>query len=63
MKDKLTLKNLIILTVISLILTAVKLILDDKFGNWISPADVKFWANDIALIIAWFLYFINARRK
>ena len=63
MKDKLTLNNLIVLTVISLILTAVKLILDDKIGNWVSPSDVKFWANDIALIIAWILFFLQRKRR
>ena len=60
---KLTLKKLIYITVVSLILTAVKLFLDDRFGNWVSPSDVKFWANDIAVILAWGLYFIQQKRK
>ena len=60
---KLTLKKLIYITVVSLILTAVKLFLDDRFGNWVSPLDVKFWANDIAVILAWGLYFIQQKRK
>ena len=63
MKDKLTLKNLIILTIVSLIFTVVKLILDDGIGNWVSPSDVKFWANDIAVVIAWVLFFIQRKRK
>ena len=63
MKDKLTLKNLIILTIVSLIFTAGKLILDDGIGNWVSPSDVKFWANDIAVVIAWVLFFIQRKRK
>ena len=63
MKDKLTLKNLIILTIVSLIFTAVKLILDHRIGNWVSPSDVKFWANDIAVVIAWVLFFIQRKRK
>ena len=47
---KLTLKKLIWATVISLLLTASKLAFPDR---WISPSDIKFWANDIAVIIAW----------
>lgn len=63
MKKKLALKNLIWLTAISLILTAVKLRLEMRFGNWVSPSDVKFWANDIAVVIAWVLYFLEKRKK
>ena len=63
MKDKLTLKNLIIITIVSLIFTTVKLILDDGIGNWVSPSDVKFWANDIAVVIAWVLFFMQRKRK
>ena len=63
MKDQLTLKNLIIITIVSLIFTVVKLILDDGIGNWVSPSDVKFWANDIAVVIAWVLFFIQRKRK
>ena len=59
----LTLKKLIWVTVASLILTVVKVTLDDKFGNWISPSDVKFWANDIAVVIAWILYFVEKKKK
>lgn len=57
---KLTLKKLIWATVISLIFTALKLIEDDP---WISPADVKFWANDIAIVIAWILFFLEKKKK
>ena len=57
---KLTLKKLIWVTVISLLLTAAKLAFPDR---WISPSDLKFWANDIAVIIAWFLYFLEKRKK
>lgn len=63
MKQKLTLKNLILVTVISLILTAAKFLLESRFGNWVSPSDVKFWLNDIAIVIAWILYFIEQNKK
>lgn len=56
---KLTLKKLIWATVISLILTAMKLMADDP---WFSPLDLKFWANDIAVVIAWILYFIEKKK-
>lgn len=56
---KLTLKKLIWATVISLILTAMKLTTDDP---WFSPLDLKFWANDIAVVIAWILYFIEKKK-
>ena len=56
---KLTLKKLIWATVISLILTAMKLMADDP---WFSPLDLKFWANDIAVVIAWVLYFIEKKK-
>lgn len=59
----LTLKKLIWATVISLIFTAAKLYLDHRFGNWVSPSDVKFWANDIAIVIAWILYLLQNRKK
>lgn len=46
---KLTLKKLIWISVVSLIFTAIELMLDDA---WISPQDIKFWANDIAVVAA-----------
>ena len=57
---KLTLKKLVWVTLVSLVLTAVKLMWDDK---WISPSDIKFWANDIAVLIAWVLYFLEKKKK
>ena len=60
---KLTLKTLIRATILSCILTAVKLYLDDRFGNWISPQDIKFWPNDLAILIAWGLYFVEGRKN
>ena len=57
---KLTLKKLIWATVISLLLTAAKLTFPDR---WISPSDIKFWANDIAIIIAWVLYLLEKKKK
>ena len=57
---KLTFKNLIWATVVSLIFTVIKLMWDDP---WFSPLDVKFWANDIAVVIAWILYFIERGKK
>ena len=56
---KLTLKKLIIATVVSLIFTVIKLTTDDP---WFSPLDVKFWANDIAVVIAWILYFLEKKK-
>ena len=55
---KLTLKKLVWVTLASLVLTAVKLMWNDK---WISPSDIKFWANDIAVLIAWVLYFLEKK--
>ena len=60
---KLTLKKLVWITMVSLILTVIKVAMDDKFGNWVSPKDVKFWVNDIAVIIAWILYFVENKKK
>lgn len=56
---KLTFKKLIWATVISLIFTVIKLTEDDP---WFSPLDLKFWANDIAVVIAWVLYFIEKKK-
>ena len=57
---KLTLKKLILATVISLIFTAIKLTEDDP---WFSPLDLKFWANDIAVVIAWILYIFEKKKN
>ena len=57
---KLTFKKLLWATVISLIFTFIKLAADDP---WFSPLDVKFWANDIAVVIAWILYFVERKKK
>ena len=57
---KLTLKKLVWVTLASLVLTVVKLMWVDK---WISPSDIKFWANDIAVLIAWVLYFLEKNKK
>ena len=57
---KLTFKKLLWATVISLIFTVLKLAADDP---WFSPLDVKFWANDIAVVIAWILYFVERKKK
>ena len=57
---KLTLKKLIFATVISLIFTIIKLTMDDP---WFSPLDVKFWANDIAVVIAWILYILEKKKN
>ena len=57
---KLTLKKLILATVVSLIFTVIKLTADDP---WFSPLDVKFWANDIAVVIAWILYIFEKKKK
>lgn len=60
---QLTLKRLIIATILSLILTVVKLCLDSQSPvTWISPLDVKFWANDIAVVLAWGVYFLQQKR-
>ena len=56
---KLTFKKLIWATVISLIFTVIKLTEDDP---WFSPLDLKFWANDISVVIAWVLYFIEKKK-
>ncbi len=60
---QLTLKKLIIATILSLIFTGVKLYLESRSPiHWFSPQDLKFWANDIAVVIAWVLYFIQKKR-
>ena len=57
---KLTLKKLIWATFICLIISAVKLAYPNP---WITPQEIKFWANDIAIVIAWILYFVEMKKK
>lgn len=57
---KFTLRKLIWATVISLFFSVIKLTMDDP---WFSPLDVKFWANDIAVVIAWILYILEKKKN
>ena len=60
---QLTLKKLIIATILSLILTGIKLYWESQSAvTWISPLDIKFWANDIAIVLAWILFFVQKKR-
>ena len=57
---KLTLKKLIWATLVSLVFYLIKLMNEDP---WISPSDIRFWANDIAIVIGWVLYFMEHKKK
>ena len=57
---KLTLKKLIWATLVSMVFSLIKLMNEDP---WISPSDIRFWANDIAIVIGWVLYFMERKKK
>lgn len=62
---KLTFKKLLFATITIILLDITYVWIRKSYGlmNWISPSTLKFWAKDIALLIAWFIYFLEKRKK
>ena len=58
-------KQLLLATIIIILLDITYVWIRKNYGlmNWISPSTLKFWAKDIALLIAWFIYFLEKRKK
>lgn len=62
---KLTFKKLLFATVVFILLDITYLWIRENYGlmNWISPKTIEFWVKDIALVLAWFFYFVEKRKK
>lgn len=62
---KLTIKKLLLATIVIVLLdiTYVWIRENHALMNWISPSTLKFWAKDIALLIAWIIYFFEKKKK
>ena len=62
---KLTFKKLLFATIVIILLDIAYLWVRENYGimNWISPKTIKFWAKDIALLIAWIIFFVEAKKK
>ena len=61
----LTFRKLLFATVVIILLDISYIWIRDNYGltGWISPTTLKFWAKDLALVIAWVLYFIQKKPK
>ena len=62
---KLTIKKLLMATIVIVLLDITYVWIRENYGlmNWISPSTLKFWTKDIALLIAWIIYFIEKKKK
>jgi len=62
---KLTFKKLLFATIAIILLDITYLWIRENYGlvNWISPKTLEFWAKDIALVIAWIIYFVEKKKK
>ena len=58
---KLTFKKLLFATITIILLDVIY---RDNYGltGWISPTTLKFWAKDLALVLAWGIYLIEKIR-
>ena len=58
-------KQLLLATIIIILLDITYVWIRKNYGlmNWISPSTLKFWAKDIALLIAWIIYFFEKKKK
>lgn len=55
---KLTFKKLLFATIAIILLDIAYIWIRDNYGltGWISPKTLKFWAKDLALVLAWGIY-------
>ncbi len=62
---KTTLKSLIFAIVVFVLLDITYIWVQENYGlrNWISPKSIKFWAKNIALLLACILYFLEKKKK
>ena len=62
---KLTFKKLLFATIAIILLDIAYIWIRDNYGltGWISPLTLKFWTKDLALVIAWVLYFVQKKPK
>ena len=60
---KMTFRKLLFATVVIILLDIAYIWIRDNYGltGWISPTTLKFWAKDLALVIAWVLYFVQKK--
>ena len=58
---KLTFKKLFFATVVFILLDIAYIWIRENYGltGWISPKTLKFWAKDLALVLAWVIYLIE----
>lgn len=58
---KLTFKKLIFATVVLILLDIAYIWIRENYGltGWISPLTLKFWAKDLALVLAWVIYLVE----
>ena len=61
----LTFRKLLFATVVLILLDIAYIWIRDNYGltGWISPKTIKFWAKDIALVLAWVFFFVEKRKK
>ena len=61
---KLTFKKLLFATIAIILLDFAYIWIRDNYGltGWISPKTLKFWAKDLALVLAWGIYLIEKIR-
>ena len=60
-----TFRKLLFATVVIILLDIAYIWIRDNYGltGWISPTTLKFWAKDLALLLAWGIYLIEKRKK
>ena len=64
MKEKLTLKKLILATVVCILLDISYVYIRQNYGlNWVSPKTLSFWSKDLALVIGWVIFIMESRKK
>ncbi len=59
----LTFRKLLFVTIAILLLDVTYMWVRENYGlmHWMSPATLKFWTKEIALLLAWTLYFIEKK--
>ena len=62
---KLTFQKLFWSTIAIVLLDIVYVWIREHYGivGWISPKTLHFWSKDIALLIAWVIFFLGKKKK
>ena len=62
---KLTFRKLLFATIAIILLDIVYVWIREHYGivGWMSPKTLQFWSKDIALLIAWVIFFLGKEKK